>query len=474
MEPDDRGGGAVSGTYHLAVLGDHLGGLAAAALAARRGQRVLLLETASADTVRPFDQLNAVTGGPDVDPGLGRLFQELGLAPFGPQGDDRIHFHALSTPLQICLPRHRFSLYADRTARTWELQREFGDAQRSLPAILQREEELREKLDRIAPQSGDANTALLGRALASVSGFVRLQSLERETARQGFAAFLGEHDLTPELRSTLVAQAQAILRRPGAELTWAEGVRALRVANGGLYRNSAGQDGVLVGLRAALISTGGDLRPLVALEGIEVQRTGGARLHLAAGGAVKADRVIIDLPLAEGLRQIPAEALKALSRKGLEERQEQSYGLLELKLAPGRRPVGMGSYLVIAAGGDDTDAPAVLLAAADEADDGTCALEVLGFFAPADTAGAREHLLARVRTIIPFLDESLVGEPVFRTGSAPRYTQERLDRGQREGRLATGWRTSIFHQPPFTFLRNEDYASVGLAEGLISGLIALA
>ena len=235
------------------------------------------------------------------------------------------------------------------------------------------------------------------------------------------------------------------MRRPGAGLTWAEGVRALRVANGGLYRNAAGQGGVLVGLRAALISTGGDLRPLVALEGIDVPRTGGARLHLAAGGTVKADRVIVDLPLAEGQRLIPAEALRALARKGLEECKEQAYGLLEMTLAPGRRPVGMGTYLVIAAGGDDPDGPAVLLAASDEADDGSCALEALGFFPPGEAAGAREHLLARVRTIIPFLDESLVGEPVCRTGAAPRYTQERLDRGQREERLATGWRTSIFH-----------------------------
>ncbi len=464
----------MSGTYHLAVLGDHLGGLVAAALAARRGKRVLLLETAAADTVRSFELLNAVTGGPEVESGLGRLFQELGLAPFGPQGDDRIHFHALATPLQICLPRHRVSIHADRSARAWELQREFGDAQRSLPAIWQREEELREKLDRVGPQPGDANTALLGRAMASVSGFVRLQALERETARQDFPAFLGEQDLTPELRATLVGQVQAVVRRNAAGLTWAEGIRALRVANGGFYRNSAGQSGVLVGLRAALISTGGDLRPLVALDGIDVPRTGGARLHLSAGGTVKADRVIVDLPLAEVQRLIPAEALRALARKGLEERREQAYGLLEMTLAPGRKPVGMGNYLVIAAEGDDTDGSAVLLAASDEADDGRCALEALGFFTPEQAAGAREHLLARVRTIIPFLDESLVGEPVCRTGAAPRYTQEHLDRGQREERLATGWRTSIFHQPPFTFLRNEDYAAVGLAEGLISGLIALA
>ncbi len=464
----------MSGTYHLAVLGDHLGGLAAAALAARRGQRVLLLETAAADSVRPFEQLNALCGGPEADTGLGRLFQQLGLAPFGPQGDDRIHFHALVTPLQICLPDHRFSLHADRTARTWELQREFGDAQRALPPIWQREEDLREKLDRIGPQAGDANAALIGRALASVSGFVRLQALERETLRPGFGEFLDEQGLTPALRATLLAQAQAVVRRPPDDLSWAEGVRALRAANGGLYRNAAGQGGVLVGLRASLVSTGGDLRPLVALEGIDVPRTGGARLHLAAGGTVKADRVIVDLPLAEGQRLIPAESLRTLARKGLEEREERSYGLLELTLAPGRRPIGMGTYLVIAAGGEDPGGPSVLVAVADEADDGRCALEALGFFTPAAAAGAREQLLARVRTIMPFLDESLVGEPVLRTGPAPRFSQERLDRAQREERLATGWRTSIFHQPPFTFLRNEDYASVGLAEGLSSGLIALA
>lgn len=464
----------MSATYNLAVLGDHLGGLAAAALAARRGQRVLLLETAASGTLRPFEQLNAVTGGPDADSGLGRLFQELGLAPFGPLGDDRIHFHALAPPLQICMPRHRVSLHADRTARAWELQREFGDVQRHLAALWQREEELREKFDRAAPQAGAASAALALRALASVSCFVRLQALEREGGRQDFPTFLGGQDLPQELRPLLAVQAQAVTRRPAAALTWAEGLRALRVANGGLYRNAAGQNGVLVGLRAQLIATGGDLRPLVALEGLDLPRTGGARLHLAAGGTVKADRVIVDLPLAEALRLLPAEPLRALSRKGLEERQERAYGLLEMTIGPGRRPVGMGDYLLIAPAGEDPYGSGVLLAASDEGDDGRCSLEALGFFAAGAAPGGRERLLERVRTVVPFLDESLVAEPVYRSGDAPQFTRERLDRGQREERLAAGWRSSIFHQAPFTFLRNEDYASVGLAEGLLSGSIALA
>ena len=129
---------------------------------------------------------------------------------------------------------------------------------------------------------------------------------------------------------------------------------------------------------------------------------------------------------------------------------------------------------MISPGSDEPGAGDVLLAAVDDDEQGGCALEALGFCAPAEAAGFRERLLGRVRTILPFLDESLAGEPEYRLGSAPRFLRERLDRDQREERLAAGWRTSVFHQPPFTFLRNEDYAAVGLAEGLLSGFIALA
>ncbi|HEY5998088.1 MAG TPA: hypothetical protein VI078_02145, partial [bacterium] len=139
-------------SYHLAVLGDHLGGLAAAALAARRGQRVLLLEHVASGPPLPLRLLNAIAGGPEHEPALARLFQELGLAPFGPLGDDRIHFHALAPALQVCLPGHRLSVHADRTARAWELQREFGEAHRALAPLAQEEEELRGRIERAAPQ----------------------------------------------------------------------------------------------------------------------------------------------------------------------------------------------------------------------------------------------------------------------------------------------------------------------------------
>jgi hypothetical protein len=462
----------VTTAYHLAVLGDHLGGLAAAALAARRGLRVLLLEHASSSPPLPFRLLNAVAGGPEHEPALARFFQEIGLAPFGPLGDDRIHFRALSPPLQVCLPRHRVSLHADRTARAWELQREFGEAHRALAPLAQQEEELRGRLERAAPPAGSAPVPLALRALAGISGFVRLQALEREAQRRGFTAHLDGLGLAAGLRAAVAAQVHAVRRLPAASLSWAEGLRALRVAGGGLCRNAAGQGGLLEGLRAVLLARGGDARPLVALEGIDSPRAGGVRLHLSAGGTVRADRVIVDLPLAEGLRLLPAEIARAFARKGVEEREEHGYGLLEFAIAAARRPDEMGDYLVIADDGAGPKAPAVLLAVG-EPGDGVCPLEALGIFAGATDEAARAHVLAAVRSVLPFLDESIVGEPAWRTGAAPLFSRERLDRARRVRRLAAGWRTALFTLPPFTFLRNEEYATTPLPEALLSGALAV-
>jgi hypothetical protein len=462
-------------TSPLAVLGDHLGGLAAAALAARRGLRVLLLEHAAARPPLPFALLNAVAGGPDHEPALARFFQELGLAPFGPLGDDRIHFHALSPPLQLCLPRHRVSVHADRTARAWELQREFGETHRALAPLAQQEEELRAKLERAAPQQGAPQAPLALRALSGISGFVRLQALEREASRHGFVEHLGGLGLPEGLRDAVVAQVLAVRRRPAAAANWAEGLRALRVAGGGLYRNASGQAGVLEGLRAVLLARGGDARPLVALEGIDVPRGGGVRLHLSAGGTVRAERVVADLPLAEGLRLLPAESARTLSRKGIEEREEQEYGLLEFAIAATRRPDEMGDYLAVRGEGEGPGSPTVLLAAggAGEGADGVLGFEAMGVFPGGADEAARAHVLATVRSVLPFLDESLVGAPAWRTGPAPRYVRERLDHGRREARLAAGWRTALFAMPPFTFLRNEEYATTPLPEALLSGALAV-
>lgn len=463
-------------TCNLAVLGDHLGGFAAAALAVRRGKRVLLFETPEAEERRPLEYLNALTGGPEQEPGLARFFHEIGRSPFGPLGDDRIHFRALSPPLQVILAKHRLNIHAERTARAWEFQREFGDVHRALAGLWPQEEEFRDKAARLLPQPGDAaSRSLPARALARVSGLLRLQALEREAKRRSFPEFIRDQYLPPELATALAAQAHGVTRRPAA-LTWAEGVRALRVGQGGLFQNASGQSGILRGLREIYLAAGGDVRPLVAVEGIDLPKSGGVRLHLAAGAVIRAERVIFDLPLAAALRLLPAEFAKTVKKKRIEEREEFAYGLLEFGIRPECRPEGMGKYLVIA---PPAEAPAwsgVLLAAqpGEIAETGDrYGMEALAFF-PRHAAGeGRTHLRERIRVVMPFLEETLVGDVEYRTGIAARYPPARLGLRQREERIGTGWRTELFLHRQCAFLRNEDYAAVGLAEGLLSGALAV-
>ena len=463
-------------TYHLAVLGDHLGGLAAAALAARRGLRVLLLEHAAARPPLPFALLNAVAGGPDHEPALARYFQELGLAPFGPLGDDRIHFHALSPPLQLCLPRHRVSVHADRTARAWELQREFGEAHRALAPLAQQEEELRARFERSVPQQGAPPAPLALRALSGISGFVRLQALEREAARHGFADHLGGLGLPEGLRAAVVAQVHAVRRRPAAALDWAEGLRALRVAAGGLYRNAAGQAGVLEGLRAVLLARGGDCPPARRARGDRRparRRRAPAPLGRRDGaGGARGRRPAARRGAATAAGRERAGARRA---RGSRSARSRSTGCSSSRSPRARRPDEMGDYLVICGEGQEAETPAVLLAAgsAGEGADGVLAFEASAVFPGGAGETARAHVLAAVRSVLPFHDESLAGEPVWRTGPAPRYARERLDHARREARLAAGWRTALFALPPFTFLRNEEYATTPFPEALLSGAFAV-
>jgi len=467
----------VAESWDLAVLGDHLGGLAAAALAARRGERVLLLESQEAAAPRPFEFLNALAAGPELEPGPARVFQEVGRSPFGPLGDDRIHFRPLDPPLQVCLEGHRLALHADRTARAFELQREFGpEAHRLLAPLWEREEALRERTARAVPSA--AARSLAARAISGVSAAVRVAALERETGSRRLPALLGEAGLPPGLAEALGLAAEAVARRPAGELTWAEGLRALRVAQGGVFQNAAGQSGVLAGLRTAFETAGGKARPLVALEGMECPRGGGVRLHLAAAGSLSADRVVVDIAVDEALALLPPGDRTALERKGVAERDAREYGLVELTLGPGRRPEGMGDFLAVAPPPGGGVEGAVLVAtqpgwSIDPA--GPCRVEAAALF-PAGEADSRGPglIMDRLRTVLPFLDESLLDAPLFRSGPAPRWRRERVGRAQREERLAAGYATAVFRQPPFTFLRNADYAAVGLAEGLVSGLVALA
>jgi hypothetical protein len=463
--------------YDLAVVGDHLGGLTAAAMNVRRGRRVLLLEnTEESSDRRPLEYLNAICGGPDRESGLGTFFHEIGLSPFGPLGDDRIHFRPLLPPLQVIQDGHRTNIYQDRVARNWELEREFGNVQDALNTIQKMEEEFRERLYRFGQQR-ETKKGGVRRVTKKVGRYVRLKSLQREAEKLSLKEFLQSLSLDPELAGVMAGQVYGAARTEPSSLPWAVGLRAIGALQGGLFQNASGLSGILRGLKEAFVRYGGDVRPLLSLEGIDSQRGEAATLQLSAAGDFQADQVVIDLPLDSADIYLSKEMKETLRKRGLRRTQEEGrYGILRLPLKRSWAPECMGSYLVVDPSLERGGQKPTLLAAAEpggkSSEPSSFALEVLGLFDLSADADPEEYILERMARIMPFLKESLEGEPDFAAGPYVRYHPQDRSWSQRDVYYRTGRLPSLFRLRKLTFLRNEDYITTGLAEGIFSGIAA--
>lgn len=465
--------------YDLVVIGDHLGGLAAAALAAKRGQRVLLFEdTGNPVEERPMEYLNAICGGPEKEAGLGRFFHDLGLSPFGPLGDDRIHFRPLHPPLQVVLPRHRVNIYQDRVARNWEMEREFGNVEKHLDLIQEREEAFREKLFRYRSQRPEREGSVLGRRIREVSRIYRLWNLHKEAEKETFSSFLSTLTFPAGLADVLAGQAQGVARVLPRSLPWAVGLRAMQVLQGGLFQNASGQSGVLNGLKEVFLRSGGECRPLLSLEGVEISRAEAVGLSFAQGNRVQGGRLVVDLPLDRAQTCFEKDTFKGFLRKGIDHGEEEwHYGLMHLSIRRDWRPECMGRYLVVDPTPDGGEGITILLAlqpgdAPSEAD--TLGMEVLGLSRKEGRGElGKENLWRRLRSLMPFLEKGLAGEVRFRSGSFTRYQPHRRGWWTLKDYYQTGRRPRSFRTRQVTFLRNDEYVGTGLAEGILTGIWAL-
>ena len=466
-------------TYDLVVLGDHLGGLAAAALLSKGGKRVLLFEnTEDAPDGRPLEYLNAICGGPDKEAGLGRFFHDLGLSPFGPLGDDLIHFRPLHPPLQVLLPGHRVNIYQDRVAGNWEMEREFGEVEGYLKLMQQKEEIFREKLFRYRTHRLERERSRLLRTAGDLSRFTRFWAVRKEAESESFPSFLASLGLPPGLDDILAGQAQGVFRvLPGA-MPWAIGLRAIQVLQGGLFQNSSGQSGILDGLKEAFRRSGGEIRPLPSLESVETSGAEILRLALAGGGRAQTGHLVVDLPLKKAAAFFRPEVVKDWQKKGLDQTEEEwRYGLMSMKIRRDWLPECMGRYLVVDPSAEGRQPLTILLALQPgEADteEGDLGMEVLGLFRSEGGADEqKEALWQRLENIIPFLERNLVGEVRFRRGSFPCYLPRSRSWRALEGYYRTGRRSHAFRTRQVTFLRNEEYIATGLAEGLLTGIMAV-
>jgi hypothetical protein len=310
--------------------------------------------------------------------------------------------------------------------------------------------------------------------------FARLRALRREAEKETFFEFLASLDLPPGLADILVGQAQGVSRILPASLPWSVGLRSLQVLQGGLFQNASGQSGVLNGLKEAFLRFGGECRPLLTLESVELPRAEAVRLSLSAGGRVQSGQVVFDLPLERSLSFLDPEVVKGLRRRRIDQAEENwSYGLLRFRIRRDWRPECMGKYLVIDPSADDRKSSAMTFLLAGEPGNrpggkGSFAMEVLGFSrAREDGESRRRAIWEKMTSLMPFLEKGLEGEPVFSCGQFPRYALRDRNWRSLEEYYRTGRRITSFRLRQATFLRNEDYVGTCLSEGIISGVNAL-
>jgi phytoene dehydrogenase-like protein len=191
---------SVKRAYDVCVLGTQLGGVAAGALLARRGFRVLHVDADGRGTGYeeggwrlPWGP--ALVPAPRVFPAAELVLAELGLA-----SDAGRRLEPSRSPLQILLPRHRLDLPISRSERASELRREWPvDASRLEGSL----EAVRALFDREQPFLA-SHPPLPARGLRARWRLHRAQRLVPGGAGRGAMplADLGDHPLASALRAT--------------------------------------------------------------------------------------------------------------------------------------------------------------------------------------------------------------------------------------------------------------------------------
>jgi hypothetical protein len=190
---------SVKRAYDVCVLGSQLGGVAAGALLARRGFRVLLVDADGRGT--GYEEAGwRLPWGPALVPAARSLpVAELVLAELGLASDAGRLLEPSRSPLQLLLPRHRLDLPVSRGDRAVELHREWPDDAARLGGAL---DAVRALFDHEQPFLASL-PPLPARGLLARWRLHRARSLVPGGAGRGPLplADLGEHPLAAALRA---------------------------------------------------------------------------------------------------------------------------------------------------------------------------------------------------------------------------------------------------------------------------------
>lgn len=330
--------------YDVVVVGLRLGALAAGALLARRGFRVLLIGHDDLPAAYTFDApagpislyRTPFTVTAADSPALRRVFTELALSQ-----TFRRRATALDPCMQVVLPRHRIDYVGDAAELEREIKREFPEVERPIADLYERISRWNEAVDRMVERD----------LVWPPDSFLE----RREFARAGDSAPFGkrgdEGDLFAEFPEghpfRLVVHAQTRF----ADHMDPDHTSPLRLArlHGACVRGTATLEGGLDGLRKILMDKirthSGEVRERERASAVILKRGRVTGLRFAVSDeVVGCNFVLSSAPTSDVLRLLPDRGpFDALfERTGEPQARYYRYGL-NVVLPTEALPTGMGS-----------------------------------------------------------------------------------------------------------------------------------
>lgn len=277
--------------YDVIVIGAGMGGLATAALAARRGLRPLVLDQASApggacaSVVRRGYRFDAGTGllwGFEEDGGIRGLTRDLGLA---------VEAVPVDPGIQVALPRHRFGFHQAEERFRREVEREFPGAAHALGRFLAGVRELDEALRSLDLGARDLPPRTLWRRLQRWPGRSREERRLRARARQPLAAVPAWGALPADLQRALAL----VMRHLGhADASAPEPLAAslLALTRRGFVALRGGAGSLVAALVGAVERAGGTVRAGTRVSEVVVRGRRAAGVRTADGAVFEARSVV--------------------------------------------------------------------------------------------------------------------------------------------------------------------------------------
>lgn len=253
--------------YDVLVLGADIPALAAGALLARRGFRVVWVPHDALGNTYLWDDVVFRRGpeaAPFVDtPAWQKIAQDLSLPTITPRRNA-----ADSIIAQVVLPRHRVDLRSDREALLGEFEREFPELRRPTEELFDRFALARKELDEALaidapwPPDGFFSRRAVKKALSVA------RSLPKLNERDVLADFPEGHDF----RTVIHSLARFSVDTDPDTLDGAQIARGWSLALSGMPMIDGGRDALARLLGDRIVQFGGDVRPKERVSELVIER----------------------------------------------------------------------------------------------------------------------------------------------------------------------------------------------------------